>query len=90
MSGIENITIPKSITSIQAGAFYQCENLETVTMLSTVPPVLNETIAGRDVQVQVFGDCTKLTQIIVPKGSLNAYKTAALWSNYASLMVEAE
>ncbi len=68
------ITIPNSVTSIGYSAFRGCSGLTSVTIKAETPPILNED----------FGNCfdDNLTSIIVPCGTLDAYKSA--WSSYAS------
>lgn len=79
-SGLTSITIPDSVTSIGNWAFSGCIKLSSVKMLPTTPP----TLGGN----QVFNNTAADLQIVVPKGTLDAYKTAANWSTYASKMVE--
>lgn len=79
-TGLTSITIPDSVTSIGNWAFSGCIKLSSVKMLPTTPP----TLGGN----QVFNNTAADLQIVVPKGTLDAYKTAANWSTYASKMVE--
>ena len=78
---LPSIVIPRNVTKIVGYSFNQCAALTTVEMKPTTPPTLNN---------KAFNNCTKLSKFIVPKGSLDAYKTATNWSAYADLMVEAE
>ena len=55
--------------------FKDCTALETLTILAAVPPSLDST---------ALGGTTSLTDIYVPSDSVNAYKAADGWSNYAS------
>lgn len=77
-SGIETITIPSSVTSIGIQSFQQCISLAEIILEATTPPTL--------ANVNAFYGCTALTSIYVPDASVNAYKTANNWSNYASLI----
>ncbi len=62
-------------SSIGAHAFASCPNLTTVTIRKSLsPPTLGS---------GAF-DTTSLQHIYVPASAVNAYKTAAGWSNYAS------
>lgn len=79
-SSLTSITIPNSVTSIGNSAFYGCSSLTSVTILPTTPPTLGS---------NVFYNIPSLAVITVPKGTLDAYKTATNWSAYASKMVEA-
>ena len=82
-TGLLNITIPASVKSVGNYAFRQCsidtELGGTYTILVTTPPTI---------QSATFGNA-KINKIIVPKGTLDAYKSATNWSAYADKMVEA-
>lgn len=80
-TSLPSIVIPRNVKNIVGYSFNQCTALTTVEMKPTTPPTLNS---------KAFNNCTKLSKFIVPKGSLDAYKTATNWSVYADLMVEAE
>ena len=98
-----SITIPDSVTSIGTYAFYQCYSLTTVTIPDSVTdidtqafancycvseyhlkPTTPPTLANTNTFSNIASDCI----IYVPRGSLNAYKTATNWSTYASKMQE--
>ena len=74
---LTSITLPSSITSLGDRAFYHCLVLRTVTCKATTPPTIGD---------EVFGDNKKLTAIYVPSGSVNAYKAADGWKDYASII----
>ncbi|MBR5256151.1 MAG: leucine-rich repeat protein [Bacteroidales bacterium] len=74
-SGLTGIIIPKNVTSIEEWAFTECSALTHITVHAINPP--------SDVTASTFSD-TNDCLIYVPSGSLNAYKTAAGWSDYAS------
>lgn len=76
---LTSITIPSSVTDINATSFTYCSGLITVNMLATTPPKL-----GSD---NVFSSTT--CSIIVPKGCGEAYKTTENWLKYADRIVEA-
>ena len=54
--------------------FNGCSSLKEVTFLHTTPPKYNNTLTG----------CSSLESIYVPDESVNAYKTATKWSQFAS------
>lgn len=74
---LKSINIPSSVTSIYGWAFYGCSSLTTMRVEATTPPTLRNTNA--------ISSAT--TQIQVPAASVNAYKTATNWSNFADIIV---
>lgn len=78
-TSLTNITIPNSVTSIGSYAFDSCYGLTSLTILATIPPTLD---GG------AFSNCSNLTTIYIPKGTLDAYSTATNWSYQASKFVE--
>lgn len=73
-SGLVQITIPESVQKIKGGAFLNCNQLVTVTVLSPTPPIL----LGDNIFDSVYQSVIK-----VPEESVNLYKTAEKWSEYA-------
>lgn len=78
-SDLTNVTIPANVEYIGASAFAENDALITVKICSITPPSLG---------FSAFGECSNLSQIIVPTGSADAYKSATNWSEYADLIVE--
>ena len=72
-SGLTSVTIPSGVTSIGSYAFRNCSSLTSVTINATTPPTLAS---------NVFDGST--CPIYVPCESVNTYKTASGWSNYAN------
>lgn len=77
-TSLTSITIPSTVDYIGASAFFDLGAI-TVRFLSTTPP-------SCDVNLDFFNSLSNKT-IRVPAGSVNAYKTAPRWSNYASIIV---
>lgn len=80
-----DVTIPASVTSIGDRALYTYYGLEyeqNFIFKSIEPPVISATY--------VFCKYTAGLTITVPKGSLEAYKSATNWAEYADFMVEAD
>ena len=73
-SGLTSVTIGNSVTSIGDAAFSYCSGLTSVTVNTTPPP----SIGGY--AFYNTNDCP----IYVPSESVNAYKAASGWSDYAS------
>ena len=73
-SKLQNVTIPSSVTRIGV-AFNVCTSLKSVTVESETPPALDD---------DVFSWASKSLVIYVPAESVDAYKAASGWSEYAS------
>lgn len=76
-TSLESAVFP-NVTAIGEKAFYSCTALESVTFGSTIPPTLAESYYEGS-----FRNCPALTSIYVPAESVDAYKTAEGWSEYA-------
>ena len=74
-SSLTSITIPESVTTFGIAAFSNCSSLTSVYCKSTIPP------AGGS---GMFALNASDRKIYVPTKSVDAYKTAQYWSNYAS------
>ncbi|CEN48957.1 TvBspA-like-625 (fragment) [Capnocytophaga canimorsus] len=71
---LTSITLPNSVTSIGDYAFWQCSSLTSLTLKGSTPP-----------KIQILFDNSPT--IKVPAGSVDAYKTAAGWREYAHQIV---
>ena len=72
-SGLTSIDIPNSVTSIGSTAFGACRGLTSIKVYALTPPTL---------ETKVF-ESTNSCPIYVPAQSVDAYKTADGWSEYA-------
>lgn len=72
-SGLTSITIPNSITSIQTNAFSGCSGLSFIKFKPTTPPAVSASSAFNNLPT----DCI----IYVPRGTLDAYKSASNYPN---------
>ncbi len=73
-TGLTSVTIPKFVISIDDSAFANCTNLTTITVEATTPPTLGDSVF----------DSTNNAPIYVPSESVETYKVASGWSDYAS------
>nr|DAF48911.1 MAG TPA: leucine-rich repeat protein [Siphoviridae sp. ctnpt50] len=82
-SNLTSVTIPNSVTSIGGSVFRKnstsTELGGTYTIFATTPPTI---------QSDTFKDA-KINKIIVPAGTLDAYKSATNWSALADYIEEA-
>lgn len=73
---LTSIEIPNNVTSIGPAAFFGCSGLTNVTVKKILPPILGNNY--------VFDNTSQNLVIYVPAESVDAYKAATYWSEYAS------
>ena len=73
-SSLTSVTIPNSVTKIECDAFRDCSSLTSIYCKATTPP------AGSD---RMFDGNASGRKIYVPTESVEAYKSASYWSDYA-------
>jgi hypothetical protein len=73
---LDNVIIPQSVISIEYQAFHECSNLMDFTCLAITPPSYNNVLGGEGWPYP--------GTIYVPAASVEAYKAADGWKNYAS------
>ena len=78
-SGLTSVTLSENITSIGTYAFENCTSLQSITINATVPP----TITKWNDTHKPFEN-TNNCPIYVPAQSVEIYKTATYWTQYAS------
>lgn len=87
-NSISHIILPESLTEIEENAFSECAPLEKIEVLSAIPPVLkiHSVFVGNTI-----GNClTNDSKIYVPQGSLDAYRNAEGWRDYAHIILPME
>ena len=99
ISGVTSVTIPDSVVTMGYRAFRFCPNITTVTIGSGITTIGYESFYQCSAITSVIIEATtppELTNptlsdwfpgnypIYVPSGSVDAYKAAANWSDYAS------
>ncbi|QZT37398.1 leucine-rich repeat domain-containing protein [Halosquirtibacter xylanolyticus] len=76
---IESITLPKSITTIGVDAFKRSTSTtKFIRVLSSTPPTVGN---KRAFDAAAYEN----TQLLVPVGALNNYKSAAIWKEFKSI-----
>ena len=76
-TSLKHMTIPSKVSVITSGIWANCSSLESLTFLSVTPPDLGEHYAST---FKNTNNCT----LYVPAESVNAYKAADGWKDYAS------
>ena len=79
-TNIEQVIIPDGVKSIGKRAFGNCFLLWQITSLSTTPPAI---------EADTFVNAN-ISEILVPAESVEAYKQAAGWSDYADFIIAIE
>lgn len=74
--GISSITIPADVNDIGIYAFMSCSQLKEMIMMCNVPPTA---------QPSSFQNITGSCKLLVPKGTLSAYKGADYWNAFATI-----
>lgn len=78
---LTSVTIGSGVTSIGHDAFFGCVSLTSITITAVVPPTLGDRSGCSNcAPFDETNDCP----IYVPAASLNAYKTAEIWSRWES------
>lgn len=76
-TGFSEFTLPANIGHIEAGILDWCDNLKSVYIEATTPPLIVSD------GINLFETCFNLEAIYVPAASVDAYKAADGWKNYA-------
>ncbi len=74
-SGLSSVTFPSSVTEIGSNAFLGC-NLTSVTCEASLPPSAGGSVNPFSEETLTYG------VLSVPRGSVNAYKSANGWSRF--------
>ncbi len=75
--GITSVTIPSSVRSIGERAFADCSNIASIYCRPATPPALDSYAFYMVLDAKIY----------VPVASVDAYKSATNWSNYADKIV---
>lgn len=75
---LTKITIGSAVSKIDSDAFADCKKLEEIVSLAVVPPTIDD---------DTFSDYS--ARLIVPEGSLEAYRNADYWKNFVNIQAVA-
>lgn len=78
---LKQITLPEGVTTIGNGAFSNCSAFEQITVLTSTPPTLEDT------EMFPFNGVDNAIPVIVPDGSLEAYRASG-WSYFTNMRTE--
>ena len=78
-ASLTSVAIPDSVTSIGYGAFFYCTSLKEVYCKPTTPPTAADSYSHWD----AFDNNASERKIYVPRNSVEAYKSADGWKDYA-------
>lgn len=82
-SNMRTLELPNTLTEIGWYSFDGCTSLTSITINATTPPTFKE-LSGGTTTLDTLMNANSNVVIKVPSSALNAYKTAAHWSTYAS------
>lgn len=77
-TSLKKVELPATLKSIANDGFYSCEALEEITCLAVVPPTCGNKNVFRYVD-------TSKCKLLVPQGSINAYKAANVWKDFFNI-----
>jgi hypothetical protein len=80
-TGLTNVAIGNSITTIRTNAFFRCTGLTILTIENATPP---------EIYGPILSGVAKNITIYVPAESVEKYKTARDWSEYADKIMAIE
>ena len=86
-ANITSLTIPASVNEIYNSAFRGCSKLETIYCLNPTPPTAHDISDSDDFEWRAFDFISASATIYVPRESVDAYKSATGWSDYADCIV---
>ena len=80
-TSLTSVTIPDSVTWIESYALYKCTSLKEVYCKPTTPPTAAAYLYSH---WKAFDNNASMFKIYVPRNSVEAYKAADGWSDYAA------
>lgn len=80
--GLEFVSIPKTVTHIGEGAFGGCTKLKHIKLNNSTPPTIGNVCFYDESEENIL-----IEQILVPKNSVETYKTAEGWVEYSDKII---
>ena len=77
-TSLATIKLPQSVTSIETEAFNGCQQLIDIYCAALTPPTI---------KYNTFTNISSVARFYVPSESVDTYKTAASWKNFANQIV---
>ena len=77
-SNLREVILPSSLKKMGESVFSNCNALQSVTINAETPPTLG---------INTFFQVNSIPRIYVPSNSVNAYRTAAGWKEFADKIV---
>ena len=89
---ITNLSIPATVKNIYYAAFFNCNQLQTVTNNAVTPQSIQETSnSGATQRGYIFyGSSYNSAVLFVPEESVDAYKAAAVWRDFGKVIAIGE
>lgn len=80
--GLDFVSIPKTVTHIGEGAFGACTKLKRIKITNSTPPTIGSVCFHDESEENIL-----IEQILVPKNSIETYKTAEGWAEYSDKII---
>ena len=81
---LQSVTLPKSLISIGDNVFFGCGSVAQITNYATTPQLINTNVFDGNVDYPAVDKST--SKLYVPKESVDAYKAAAVWQDFANIL----
>ena len=75
-NNVARIEIPESVLEMGKYMFLGCDSLQSIASLAAIPPMVNS---------ETFNDVDRNMPLYVPEGSVEVYRTAEYWSEFANI-----
>ncbi len=84
-TSLTSIEIPNSVTSITIATFAGCSSLTSIRCKGMTPPKASRSTIN---SMYYDGSIYSITTLYVPKGALDAYKSASYWNRFQNIVEE--